>query len=252
MMKNAALVCGSTRGIGLALLKSLARSDQYKQVFATYRSQEGLATIEALHGTTPTPIVPLPLDVNNESSIHEMTLALSSKTPALDLCINAIGVLSGDNSGPERRLEDVQAAAVLQALQTNAIASLLITKGLKESLMASPSPVFVGLSAKVGSIEDNHLGGWYSYRASKAALNMILKNLAIELKRLNRHTVVMAIHPGTTETDLTRPFLESAKKKYTIHSADETAENILKLVNQAASKTHNGRFWSWDGSEIPW
>ena len=109
--------------------------------------------------------------------------------------------------------------------------------------------MLVTISAKVGSISDNKLGGWYGYRASKSALNMFIKNISIEYKNRKAPCIALAIHPGTTDTELSKPFI--ARSKLTIHTPEQTAENILNVIDSKRLED-SGKFLSWDGTEIAW
>jgi NAD(P)-dependent dehydrogenase (short-subunit alcohol dehydrogenase family) len=125
----------------------------------------------------------------------------------------------------------------------------LLAKHFFELLKHKKPSVFAAISAKVGSIQDNQMGGWYGYRASKAALNMFLKNIALEFERRNAKTLVLALHPGTTVTELSKPFI--AKTKYTLHTPEQTADNLLAVINEQDISS-NKRFLSWDQTELPW
>jgi NAD(P)-dependent dehydrogenase (short-subunit alcohol dehydrogenase family) len=170
----------------------------------------------------------------------------------VDISLNCIGVLETEKIKAEKSIEEVNKSSLLNAIEINAFTSIHLAQVLKSFIKNSESPVFATLSAKVGSIEDNRLGGWYSYRISKVALNMALKNISIEFKRLNKNFNAFAIHPGTTETQITKKYLKSARKKYQIHSPDETAENIYNCILEAQSQAYNGRFLSWNGDILPW
>jgi len=135
-------------------------------------------------------------------------------------------------------------------MQVNCVPSLLLGKYAGSALKASPQGLFATVSARVGSIEDNRLGGWHSYRASKAALNMALKCLAIEWQRTLPSVRVLSLHPGTTDTNLSKPFQQRVPESK-LFSADQTAKYLLKLCREAHSHD-SGRFIAWDGSTIPW
>jgi NAD(P)-dependent dehydrogenase (short-subunit alcohol dehydrogenase family) len=109
--------------------------------------------------------------------------------------------------------------------------------------------VFATISAKVGSISDNRLGGWYAYRASKAALNMFIKNIAIEFARNKKKIILLSLHPGTTKTELSEPFTKNTK--YQLHTPIETAKNLLSVIENK-TLDDSGKFFSWDGEELPW
>jgi len=150
---------------------------------------------------------------------------------------------------PERSLGDLQPDNLLQLFSTNSLVAPLLAKHLFRLFRNPDYAVFASLSALVGSIEDNRLGGWYGYRASKAALNMFLKTVAIEFERRRCNTTVLAIHPGTTVTELSKPFIKHAS--HHIHSPEETASNLINLILNRTIKD-NGTFWSWTGEKLPW
>lgn len=247
-----AVIGGATQGIGLALLKQLLLDNSYQFVFGTYRSTSNLSELKALKAEYEQKLILIEFDSNLEDSVSALALKIQSHVSKVDLCINSIGILATENLQPERSLEEVTTDSLLKSFQVNTITSLLLAQKLKPLMLKSEAPVFIALSAKVGSLADNRLGGWYSYRISKAALNMVIKNLSIEMKRLHKSFIVMAVHPGTTTTQLSKPFMPSAKKKYKIHSPLETAQNIFKILEKSHPKTHNGQFFSWDRTKIPW
>ena len=172
--------------------------------------------------------------------------------PHLDLVINSIGTLHDHVTRAERKLEEVSLDSLVWSFRVNTAPTVLLAQNLKKLLLNSERPVFAAISAKVGSIGDNSLGGWHSYRISKSALNMAVKNIAIELARKKKTLCAVAIHPGTTATRLSQPFLESARKKYKVHSPRDTAANIIRVLSGLDPKQHNGSFFSWTGEELPW
>lgn len=166
--------------------------------------------------------------------------------------ICCIGVLHNDKLSPEKRLSDLQADQLLEYFRINAVLPSLCLKAFAPLMTGErqSTPVFALLSAMVGSISDNHLGGWYGYRSSKAALNMLIKTAAIELSRQHKNTAIVAIHPGTTKSSLSQPFSKriDADKYY---SPAETARRVMNVVDGLTAKD-NGRFFNWDGKPIPW
>lgn len=151
---------------------------------------------------------------------------------------------------PERRIEQLNEAQLLEYFRVNAILPSLILKAVKPLLPKKEASWVIQLGAKVGSIGDNHLGGWYGYRASKAALNMLFKNAAIEFKRTHKQLCIGVIHPGTTDTELSKPFQERlpADKLY---SAQLSAERICNVIDNL-TPSDSGGFWFWDGELLPW
>ena len=241
------LICGATSGIGFAMVENCLNQGAQK-VFATYRKTSDLEGLKTLKEKFSEQLVIVELDADEASSYEK----LKEQTGPVDVIFNNIGILHGESLEPERRIEDFEWEKHLQVYETNTIPTLMLAKTYKQSLKESNAPIFVSVSAKVGSIGDNKMGGWYSYRVSKVALNMVIKNLSIEFGRLNKKSLFVAIHPGTTETKLSEPFMAGARKKYKIHTPKETAENILNVVSNLTPERDNGSFYSWDGQKLPW
>jgi NAD(P)-dependent dehydrogenase (short-subunit alcohol dehydrogenase family) len=162
--------------------------------------------------------------------------------------ISTLGVLYDDHFMPEKRLDEVDVEHMLRSYHVNAVLPISLLQWMKPYLPIKQPCFWVQLSAKVGSISDNQLGGWYSYRASKAALNMLLKTAAIELARSHKLFTVAAIHPGTTDTQLSKPFQGrlSADKLY---SPALSAERIAQVIERL-EPTVSGGLWHWDGTRI--
>jgi NAD(P)-dependent dehydrogenase (short-subunit alcohol dehydrogenase family) len=162
---------------------------------------------------------------------------------------NSVGVLQDDEVSPEKALTAVSADGLMRYFLVNAVVTPLIAKHAMPLLRGPRLSVFAALSARVGSIGDNRLGGWYGYRASKAALNMFVKTLSVEFSRRHNRCLFLALHPGTTRTPLAAPFI--ARTHYQVHEPQATAENLFSVV---AGKTlaESGRFYAWDGQPIPW
>lgn len=167
-----------------------------------------------------------------------------------DIVISTLGILHTDDFMPEKRLADVNWQQLQQTFYVNAALPILLLQQLLPILPKKQACVWAQLSAKVGSISDNYLGGWYSYRSSKAALNMLLKTASVELKRTHKQLCLAAIHPGTTDTALSAPFQQRlpADKLYT---PAQSAERIAAVINQLTAEDSGG-FWHWDGSPLPY
>jgi NAD(P)-dependent dehydrogenase (short-subunit alcohol dehydrogenase family) len=166
-----------------------------------------------------------------------------------DLVINCVGFLHDQETQPEKSLRDINIADLQKNFLINSIVTPLWAKYLKRKFSKTDASVFATLSAMVGSIEENQIGGWYGYRASKAALNMFIKNIAIEFERSRLKTSVISIHPGTTHTDLSEPFSQGVKHK--VWQPVEAAENILNVL-ESCSEEGSGLFKNWDGRKIEW
>ena len=238
-----ALIIGGTGGIGGAIIEALVR--------------EGKFTV---HGTTRQRLAPSPgitwhrLDIADESSVAQLAADLDR----LDLVINTAGVLSNERFSPEKSVRQASADQFLDQMRTNAMPLLLLGKHLGPLLKKSDHAHFITLSARVGSISDNHLGGWFSYRASKAALNMLVRTLAIEWQRTLPNTCLAAYHPGTVDTELSKPFVykPSAAKSgrprgLDILSPTVAAAHLLALIPKLSPK-HTGTFWDWRHDQISW
>jgi len=176
--------------------------------------------------------------------------AIVPKAQGLDMIIYAAGVLHGSNMKPEKRLEDLQVSSLARAMAVNASGFGLLVQALLPWLRHKRAKRIVAISAKVGGIGDNRLGGWYAYRSSKAALNMLVKTLSVELPRRLSPVTCVALHPGTTRSALSEPFSQSLAN-LEVHDADETAVNLLAVIDHI-DESVNGSFLSWDGSTLPW
>lgn len=164
--------------------------------------------------------------------------------------IYAAGLLHDGKMHPEKRLEDLTSTSMARAFAVNATGFGLLVQALLPWLRHQEFKRVVAISAKVGSISDNGFGGWYAYRSSKAALNMLTRNLSIELPRRCKPIACVAVHPGTTESALSAPFGQSLAR-LRVHKPRETADNLIRVLD-GLDETSNGRFYSWDGSELPW
>lgn len=216
------LVVGSSGGIGTALVQSFkARADE---VTSLSRQQNGL-------------------DITDEENVQKHLATLSG---TFDTVIVATGALSNDVSGPEKTLKSFQADAMAQQFAVNAIGPMLVLKHALRLLPRDKRAVFAALSARVGSIGDNALGGWYSYRASKAALNQYLRTASIELARTHKYSICLALHPGTVATK----FTENYRNHQTV-PPQTAADNLMRVIDNATQED-TGKFFDWAGKEITW
>lgn len=186
------------------------------------------------------------LDLAEEESVEAASKKLADGE-GFDLIFNACGILEANGAGPEKAFRDIEAEKMARAFAVNAIGAALAFKHFMPLLSRGGPSIFATLSARVGSISDNRLGGWMSYRASKAALNQIVRCAAIEETRRNRESVIVALHPGTIETPLTRNY---ARGRYTA-SPQEAAQNLLTVLMQLTPE-QSGGFFDYAGKEIPW
>ena len=248
-----AVVVGASGGIGAALVQALVRDGGYASVVALSRTGEPGAQTDASGATTR--LVRGRIDICDEQSIAEaaqgpVAEARRSTDAPLRLVLVATGVLQGEGVGPpERSLRMLDAASLLRSYQVNAVGPALVAKHMLPLLPRTGRSVLAVLSARVGSIGDNRLGGWHAYRASKAALNMILRNLAIELARTHPEALCLGLHPGTVDTGLSRPF-QGGVAREKLFTPDFSATRLLAVI-EAASPGQSGQVLAWDGTPIP-
>lgn len=245
-----ALVVGATGGIGLALCQALASNAQVARLFMAARNASADGRLTALVAEYPHRLVLHDCDIGDEHSMAGLAATILSQVPALHLTINASGLLHGSGFQPEKALAQVTLESLQANFAINTFAPVLLAKALMPLLRGPQPTVFASLSARVGSIGDNRLGGWYSYRAAKAAQNQLLKTLAIELTRVNAQSIVLALHPGTTDTALSKPF-QSNVPPSKLFTPAFAAKALLKVIG-ARRPEESGGFYAWDGSTIDW
>ena len=183
-------------------------------------------------------------DLTDPASITDAAAALVSPP---DLVIVATGLLHAEGFAPERDLRQLSADAFARAFAVNAIGPALVAQAFLPLLPKGRKTLFAALSARVGSISDNRLGGWHAYRASKAALNQILRTIAIEQARKNPGSIVFGLHPGTVDTGLSKPFQRNVK---TLFTPQQSAAHLLKVID-AATPASSGQLYDWKGEAIP-
>lgn len=193
-------------------------------------------------------ITPFRFDLCDEPSIAALAEAWTDDPP--DLVIVASGVLTlEDGTGPERSHRHIDPAAMEDVFRLNTIGPALIAKHMLPLFPRDGRNVFAALSARVGSIGDNRIGGWHSYRASKAALNMLIRNFAIEIGRTHKETIVAALHPGTVDTALSEPFQKNLPEGQ-LTSPQDAARNLLSVLEQLTPED-SGKVFDWKGEQIP-
>ncbi len=232
------LVVGGSGGIGLAVVQQLLAQFPLMTVYGTYLSSTPSFSHERLTWHH--------MDGSDETSVE----ALSKNIPKLDWLINCAGILHTPGKGPEKSVSLLQADFFLHNIMNNTLPTLLLARYFTPILKGSPSPKFAVVSAKVGSISDNRLGGWYSYRMSKAALNMFIKTLSIEWQRAVKKGIVLALHPGTTDTALSEPF-QSNVQLGKLFSPKKVASALIELID-SATPDDSGKFIDYNGVELPW
>ena len=222
-----ALIIGSSGTIGSAFVELLQSNPSCSEVVGVHRHAE------------------YPLDYQNPASIESCANSLSGGG-SFQLIINTIGVLHSSDWMPEKKLDDLNAEQLMELLKINAIGPALTIRHFSK-LLDRNYGIMVTLSAKVGSIEDNRLGGWYSYRASKAALNMLIKTASIELTRTKPNVALIAMHPGTVNSRLSKPF-----KGEQIGRLPLDAVRDMFAVIENLKIEDSGSFVSYSGEKLPW
>ena len=245
-----AVIQGASGGLGFAMTRQLLAQDNVERVFATCRHLKQAPKLEELSAEAGGRLEVLELDLRDPASTDAASERIQAATDRLHLIVNCAGVLHGEGLAPEKRLESVEFGALQHAFEVNAFGPLLLVRGLLPRVLHSERAVIANLSARVGSIQDNRAGGWYAYRASKAAQNMFTKTLALELKRRAPNCICVALHPGTVDTALSKPF-QRGRTLERLFSAERAAGQLLDIVD-ALLPEQSGSFLAWDGSEIPW
>lgn len=234
-----AVVFGAGGGIGSAFCRALEADGRCRALYAgTRRLLEG-------GGKTRNFL----FDLTDESSIAEASAIMAGEGP-VHLILVPTGILHTENFDPERSWRELETGVMAQVLAINTIGPALIAKHTLDLLPRDEPGIFAALSARVGSIGDNQLGGWHSYRASKAALNMLIRNFAVELKRKRKQAVCVGLHPGTVDTGLSQPFRRNVPDGK-LFSPDYSVEQLLSVLS-ALTPEQSGRSFAWDGQVIEW
>ncbi|MEO8176376.1 MAG: SDR family NAD(P)-dependent oxidoreductase [Sphingomicrobium sp.] len=225
-----ALVVGSSGGIGRALADELQKSG-----LAVDRLSRSAASAD------------ISIDITDDRSVSAAASALSSKSP-YQIILLATGLLQDDEVRPEKTFRDLRSEVLLKYFAVNSVGPAIAAKHFIPLLAPTGRCVFAVLSARVGSISDNVLGGWYGYRASKAALNMLVKTLAIEVKRTRPDAICVALHPGTVDTELSKPFQKNVPPER-LFSSEHAAERLLEVVRNLTPE-QSGEVYAWNGDRI--
>ncbi len=247
-----AFVQGASRGIGLGLTELLLRDEGVARVWASSRSphrSDGLSRLRAEFGER---LERVAMDVTDEAAIAEAARRVKDGSGELDLLLNVTGLLHDERLGmrPEKSLRDLDMTHMRRSFEVNAIGPALVIKHLHGLMRHGRRAVIANLSARVGSIGDNRLGGWYGYRASKAAQNQITRTASIELARRAPELLCVALHPGTVDTGLSEPFQQGVPEGK-LFEVERAARQLLEVLDGLGPE-HTGSFFDWAGEPVEW
>ena len=226
--ESSAIVIGANGGIGQAILNVIKSDFAFKNIYSFSRKSD------------------ISFNYYSEKSIKEIADYIITKAEDIRLIINCTGFLYDEEYFPEKSIKDINLEHMKKSFYINSIGPTLIMKYFYPFLPKDGKFIFANLSAKVGSISDNNLGGWFSYRSSKAALNQLVKCMSIELYRKNKESICVSIHPGTVDTNLSKPFKKHGLKVRTPNVAAKDIMNVLSSLNVS----HNGKFIDYKSKEI--
>jgi NAD(P)-dependent dehydrogenase (short-subunit alcohol dehydrogenase family) len=236
-IKRNVVVVGASGAIGKAFVDYYSKDELVENVFAFSRKKISYENIK---------IKSFDLDIENQTSIEDA--AQNIKDYPIDTIIVATGILHSENFGPEKSIREINYSTMTKVMAVNTIGPALIGRYFIPLLRKDAKSVLAFLSARVGSISDNKLGGWYSYRASKTALNQIIKNFSIELKRTNPEAVVLGLQPGTVDSNLSEPFKKNVAKGK-LFSPEQSRELLSDIIAKATIKD-SGNLIAYDGEII--
>lgn len=241
------LVIGASSGIGFGFARALASRIEVGRVYASYRrdsavlkdAQEESEKLSLVH-----------IDVCAEQTLEQVAEKIRAEVGKLHLILYCAGILHCEEFGPEKHVRDLTTAPLMRSFQVNSVGAVLCARYFRDLLKHEDRSIMAALSARVGSINDNRAGGWYGYRASKAALNMFFKTLAIEYARTHPNCAVVLLHPGTTDTPLSKPFQQNVRRE-NLFPVDKSVGHLLNVL-EGITPADSGNFFAWDGTKIPW
>lgn len=244
----ATVIAGISGAIGQALAERYLAQQPEQPVIGLCRHPQQVADV--LRGNPALHLLPWRASEPLAPGAKEHLADVLASSGGIHSLIYAAGVLHDRQMFPEKRLEELNSQHLMRAFEVNCVGFGVLVQALVPWFRGQQLTRVAAVSAKVGSVTDNQLGGWYAYRCSKAALNMMVKNLSVELPRRCAPIACVALHPGTTRSALSAPFAQSLAK-LTVHTPEETASNLYRVMS-GLSEADNGRFISWDGSDLPW
>lgn len=244
------LIVGASRGIGLAWARHALETSKTRQVIALSRTAPDHPSLLALKNQFGDRLCLLAMEITDADSVAQAADQIDAKS--IGCLINTTGVLHDKAQGirPEKRFEDLSLDVLEEVMRVNAFGTALLLKFFLPKMVSDQRAIFAAISARVGSIEDNRIGGWYAYRASKAALNQLLKTASIEARRRYPNLIIASLHPGTTDTDLSKPFQANVAPEKLFRP--EFVVEQLVAVLAGLSPEQSGGFFAWDGQAIPY
>ena len=237
--KFKAVVVGASGGIGREIVRQLAQNENAEKIYALSRNgmEFGTNNVQSLKA-----------DITDEKSLEKAAAEIAEEG-AVEVVFVATGILHGDDIFPEKALKDINMTQMENVFKVNTFGPALVAKHFCGLLNRQTPNVFAAISARVGSISDNHFGGWYSYRASKAALNMLLRSISIEVARRNKNAVILGLHPGTVDTGLSEPFQANVPEGK-LFSPEYSVRSMLEVVDKAQG-ADTGKVFDYAGKEVP-
>ncbi|MAV98818.1 MAG: hypothetical protein CML81_03300 [Rhodobiaceae bacterium] len=230
------LVVGATGGIGSAFVEKIKQLDKDNIIIEVVRKKKYNHQIE--------------VDMLDEESMTQCALEIHKQHGTIDMILNTVGLLHSDGAMPERAYKEINQDFLQKTFEANTFIPFLVSKHFIPLLSKNKTSLIAFMSARIGSISDNNLGGWYSYRASKSALNMLIKTLSIELSYKNKNAICIGLHPGTVKTNLSDPFSEKIKA-YKVFSKEESIDYLVNQINRV-DQTFSGKLIDWKGDVIPY
>ena len=235
-MKKNILIAGSSGAIG----------SEFTRFYSEDRNVEKIVTLSRkINDSGYKKIQPIKIDYNKEETFENLDKILQLES--IDTIIIATGILHTDQIKPEKSIDVINSDGLKKVFQVNVFGPMMLVKKLMPLIKKSQGVKIIFLTARVGSISDNKLGGWYSYRSSKSALNMMINNLSIELQRTNKENIVIGIHPGTVKSHLSEPFLRYVK--HNIFSPRESVELMTQVISKITQKD-SGKCFDFSGKVI--